>query len=737
MALLPPLPSTSAKRVCENGEILVTPRIAKDVIGHPAFKGAKFDEQTRPAAKGLYRLEGDVEYVAKLVPVDDMRFLPQNLMLFAKRHQRGINVGKIDEEIRLRFMQARSVFSFGIDVRFAEDQLGAQQAHSLRFEVMQEIMRILTREQGEMLESNVWIFRKTSHAIKGALAIKEMMRERNRFQDDVARVDLEGAGVHVGHIIMVPGTDVHWGDPINFAAKLATLGGYTTEAPAGTIFLSENAWKEVHSDKQFQQAAVNFLERQYKFPNKIKCYEVVQEERHQANVGRPSHPAVVPNPEYPVSVATQCDLVPRTGRLASGVLGLPAGQTSQRVHANNISDAIEASRSRVVQQNQWSYVPERNSNGNYSGKVISPRAASRSKLLSQMSYDEWKDQFGETPQRAILPAAGQVKPAEIHTDFKQKMQEYERTAGGYGDLGPVEDTLLVYPSQRGLRPGEVPRFTETFVRTPRREKRNDHISKDTSTILTMGKETSPLKTRLKVQTTSNYNPILHEYPKTLPYPPNMMNPTATATFIREAQQRTKPTTIGHHAKRLNIGTEQQRADSVKGHLHKYGRLGVENVKQRSTLGQKQSSGQGVIDTFESMKVWSKDFYMPNPPMTRFDGSGRELSPRRRPENAYNSVTGKHILEHVEDHARKKEDEIRDAKLNFSKEKQLSRETDYNIITMVDRRTGAEIFDPPDKKKIRARSQVPSHDNMSGLIGISPRLQQPQVSPVKAPRPLQG
>ena len=125
-------------------------------------------------------------------------------------------------------------------------------------------------------------------------------------------------------------------------------------------------------------------------------------------------------------------------------------------------------------------------------------------------------------------------------------------------------------------------------------------------------------------------------------------------------------------------------------------------------------------------------------MTRFDGSGRELSPRRRPENAYNSVTGKHILEHVEDHARRKEDEIRDAKLNFSKEKQLSRETDYNIITMVDRRTGAEIFDPPDKKKkIRARSQVPSHDNMSGLIGISPRLQQPQVSPVKAPRPLQG
>ena len=150
------------------------------------------------------------------------------------------------------------------------------------------------------------------------------------------------------------------------------------------------------------------------------------------------------------------------------------------------------------------------------------------------------------------------------------MQEYERTAGGYGDLGPVEDTLLVYPSQRGLRPGEVPRFTETFVRTPRREKRNDHISKDTSTILTMGKETSPLKTRLKVQTTSNYNPILHEYPKTLPYPPNMMNPTATATFIREAQQRTKPTTIGHHAKRLNIGTEQQRADSVKGHLHNMG-----------------------------------------------------------------------------------------------------------------------------------------------------------------------
>ena len=96
--------------------------------------------------------------------------------------------------------------------------------------------------------------------------------------------------------------------------------------------------------------------------------------------------------------------------------------------------------------------------------------------------------------------------------------------------------------------------------------------------------------------------------------------------------------------------------------------------------------------------------MPNPPMTRFDGSGRELSPRRRPENAYNSVTGKHILEHVEDHARK-EDEIRDAKLNFSKEKQLSQETDYNIITMVDRRTGAEIFDPPDKKKIRARSST--------------------------------
>lgn len=46
-------------------------------------------------------------------------------------------------------------------------------------------------------------------------------------------------------------------------------------------------------------------------------------------------------------------------------------------------------------------------------------------------------------------------------------------------------------------------------------------------------------------------------------------------------------------------------DSVADNLTKYGSLGLQKIKDRGTSAKEQSSGQGVVDTFKQMEVWSE------------------------------------------------------------------------------------------------------------------------------------
>lgn len=207
-----------------------------------------------------------------------------------------------------------------------------------------------------------------------------------------------------------------------------------------------------------------------------------------------------------------------------------------------------------------------------------------------------------------------------------------------------------------------------------------------------GEQPLALKTTKRVMAQSNYNPVLGHYPARRPYAGNTVNPRASVNFMDEAKRRTAPETLtGSRPMKVIRNPNAARGESVADNLQQYGHLGLAKIKDRGMLAKEQSSGQGVVDTFKQMEVWSEDIYMPNPPITRFDGSGRGVSPRKR--ETYNRILQMENDPNEEQNLKIKEQSDRDVIIAKRLATGYSRQADYNIVSIRDRQTGQELITP--------------------------------------------
>lgn len=86
-----------------------------------------------------------------------------------------------------------------------------------------DLMRpALESRGGTALEEALWVFERPADAALAAVAAKRAVHAFNaaREEGDPGRIVVTGYGVHVGSLLFVEGTDVHWGDPVNTASKL-------------------------------------------------------------------------------------------------------------------------------------------------------------------------------------------------------------------------------------------------------------------------------------------------------------------------------------------------------------------------------------------------------------------------------------------------------------------------------------------------------------------------------------
>ena len=478
-------------------------------------------------------------------------------------------------------------------------------------------------------------------------------------------------------MIFVPGTDVHWGDPVNTSSKLGQ-----DIAKDGEILITTSVYKSVAHTALFKDA--QFAPRKYiKSRVEFTCYAV----HMSSNAGipqRPQHPAL--NEQNPrqagefstFSVGTQCELPPANGpyggqrtRPVGNVFGLPSGARQIQRYPNQLNQP-------------------RNNRGSI-GKVLIHNMMKQSSMSPSSS--------GMGP--------GSVRPVQQETTRQRRKEEYERTTkGGLSQLGERGDAMVLYPGTHGGHPVVVQPARRSNVG----QSQNAGIG---SQILKLGELGLPLRTTKAVMAQSNYNPVLGHYPSRPPYAGNSIAPRASPGFMEEAKRRTAPETLtGARPMKVIQNPNASKGESVADNLQRYGHLGLAKIKDRGILAKEQSSGQGVVDTFKQMEVWSEDNYMPNPPITRFDGSGRSVSPRKR--QTYNRILQMEYDAEEETNLKEKEARDRDEQVRRRLDTGYNRQASYNIVSIRDRNTGQELLEAEELN--RGVKHVTSQMTGSGAVG---------------------
>jgi hypothetical protein len=481
-------------------------------------------------------------------------------------------------------------------------------------------------------------------------------------------------GVHQGNMIFVPGTDVHWGDPVNTSSKLGQ-----DVAKDGEILITTPVYKAIERQAALKQC--EFAPRKFtKSRVEFTCFSVTLPSGTGSHE-RPQHPAMHPNNTKQnksfkqFSIGVQCEMPGGSGSMAStrnvgharprgNVFGLPSGARQIQRYPDQLDKPRDnrGSIGKVLIHNMMNNAQQ-------------PFNANPAKNMG----------YGGSNNSAMLRVPNQL----TETTKQRRKLEYERTTkGGLSQLGQKGDAMVLYPGTHG---------GHAVVVSPQK-RRNDLGANVTAgigpQILRLGEQQLELKTTKRVMAQSNYNPVLGMYPARPPYAGNTVNPRASISFMDEAKRRTAPETLtGARPMRVLRDPNARVGDgeSVADNLTNYGHLGLAKVKDRGTLAREQSSGRGVVDTFKQMEVWSEDNYMPNPPITRFDGSGRGVSPRKR--ETYNRILQMEYDPEAESSLKIKEQNARDDDVRKRMSTGYNRQASYNIVSIRDRDTGQELITP--------------------------------------------
>jgi len=245
------------EELCSKGSVALSRRARDAVQALPDFAAATW----KPfEASGDDDHEGNEEVKAALasmesvfemsLPSDEEIVLPgvdatgnvqAALLPFAKRHCMEISDADrdaLDGEIRAKSMVQKAVLMFDFGFEGADDptvQVGLKYSLLARFE------RVFETYHGEGLEDVLVTFDEPANALLAALACRRIATRGG--PDSGPSILVQGYGIHFGEILFVPGTDIHWGDPVNTASKLGQ-----DIAEDGQIIISEVAQAAISGD---------------------------------------------------------------------------------------------------------------------------------------------------------------------------------------------------------------------------------------------------------------------------------------------------------------------------------------------------------------------------------------------------------------------------------------------------------------------------------------------------------
>jgi hypothetical protein len=186
------------EEMCAHGCILMTGSLVESIRDHKAFEDTQYVPYSGTKSgdsdvdEPVYELKGKVDYVHQMTETSDMRFLKPDLALFCKRHRKGVDLAKIDEMIRQRFMKQMTAVMFLINFDDIEASDGAEAGLAQKFAAQEMMAPILQRHKAIQLEDVLHVFEDPTDAVLACIAMRNRIRQFNSGKSNEGKLDLTG-----------------------------------------------------------------------------------------------------------------------------------------------------------------------------------------------------------------------------------------------------------------------------------------------------------------------------------------------------------------------------------------------------------------------------------------------------------------------------------------------------------------------------------------------------------------
>jgi class 3 adenylate cyclase len=236
----------------DDGEVLISEKVYARVVGVPECSHLTFTPR-HDGHRPYYVVTGRLQpYRVPLPAVDTLATHPVDCTsaqgeLFIRTVLQRAHVPReqrerLDQHLATQFLHEGAVVMLGFDLAAMRETYGPTGVVARTHYLVEMTHPIVKRHDGVALEEFLFVFPHAALAFAAARELKERIDVANPMSRVTERLPLTGIAVHAGHLLIVPGTNVHWGDPVNTASKLAE-----DIASQGEFLITEPVYRDVQS----------------------------------------------------------------------------------------------------------------------------------------------------------------------------------------------------------------------------------------------------------------------------------------------------------------------------------------------------------------------------------------------------------------------------------------------------------------------------------------------------------
>ena len=225
--------------VANNGELLIAKSLYDAAASSPRFANIEFSDQgeyaiVHGALKGR-RFKFDPARVVAPPPGSFSELILSRIQADPEERK------ALDAHISESYMSPAVVLMMGFDWASVSQTSTPSSLVARRHKAYELVLSVLASLGGSAEEEALLVFDSVDTALAAALELRSRFRAHNEASPE-SSIPFTGFGIHSGRILLGPGTDVHWGDPVNTASKLGE-----DIATAGDILLSKSAFSSLAS----------------------------------------------------------------------------------------------------------------------------------------------------------------------------------------------------------------------------------------------------------------------------------------------------------------------------------------------------------------------------------------------------------------------------------------------------------------------------------------------------------